>query len=97
MALALTDYALLSAGAGTIRTVGVGTSQEAQALVFFVVLAVSTVVAPLVLDLGRPVWARAQLGRLQGWRKLHNHVILMVVFGFMGALFTALGVVKLLH
>ena len=97
MALALTNYALLSAGAGTIRKAGVGTSQEAQALVFFVALAVSTVVAPLVLYLVRPVWARTQLGRLQGWLTLHNRLILMIVFGLMGALFTAQGVVNLLH
>ena len=60
-------------------------------------VAVSTVVAPLVLYLLRPVSARKQLGRLQGWLRRHNRVILMIVFGFMGALFTAQGVVNLLH
>ena len=97
MAIALTNYALLSAGADIIRKSAVGTSEEATALAFFVLLAVSTVVAPLVLYLLRPVWARKQLGRLQGWLTRHNRVILMIVFGFMGALFTAQGVVNLLH
>ena len=97
MALALTNYALLTAGADIIRKAGVGTSQEAQALAFFVVLAVSTVIAPLVAYLLRPVWARAQLGRLKVWLTRHNRVILMIVFGLMGALFTAQGVVNLLH
>jgi threonine/homoserine/homoserine lactone efflux protein len=97
LALALTNYALLSAGAGIIRKAGVGTSQEAQALAFFVVLAVSTVIAPLVAYLLRPVWAREQLGRLKVWLTRHNRVILMIVFGLMGALFTAQGVVNLLH
>ena len=97
MALALTNYALLSAGAGIIRKAGAGTSQEAEALAFFVVLAVSTVIAPLVAYLLRPVWARAQLGRLKVWLTRHNRVILMIVFGLMGALFTAQGVVNLLH
>lgn len=97
LALALTNYALLSAGAGIIRKAGVGTSQEAQALAFFVVLAVSTVIAPLVAYLLRPVWAAEQLGRLKVWLTRHNRVILMIVFGLMGALFTAQGVVNLLH
>jgi threonine/homoserine/homoserine lactone efflux protein len=97
LALALTNSALLAAGAGSIRTAGVGTSQEAQALAFFVVLAVSTVIAPLVAYLLRPVWAREQLGRLKVWLTRHNRVILMIVFGLMGALFTAQGVVNLLH
>ncbi len=97
MALALTNYALLSAGAGTIRKAGVGTTQEAGALVFFVLLAVSTIIVPLVLYLVRPVWARKELGRLQAWLTQHNRIILMIVFGFMGALFTAQGVANLLH
>jgi heme exporter protein D len=97
MALALTNYALLSAGAGSIRKAGVGTSEEAAALVFFVLLAVSTVIVPLVLYLVRPVWAREQLGRLQGWLTKHNRAILMIVFGLMGVLFTAQGVSNLLH
>ena len=57
----------------------------------------STVIAPLVLYLVRPVWAREQLGRLQVWLTRHNGIILMIVFGLMGALFTAQGVVNLLH
>jgi len=97
MALALTNYALLTAGAGKIRAAGVGTTPQAEALAFFILLAVSTVIAPLVLYLVRPVWAREQLGRLQVWLTKHNRVILMIVFGLMGALFTAQGVVNLLH
>jgi hypothetical protein len=97
MALALTNYALLAAGAGKIRAAGVGTTQQAEALAFFVLLAVSTVVAPLVLYLVRPVWASEQLGRLKVWLTKHNRVILMIVFGLMGALFTAQGMVNLLH
>ena len=97
MALALTNYALLTAGADIIRKSTVGSSEQAAALAFFVLLAVSTVVAPLVLYLFRPVWAEEQLGRLQGWLTRHNRVILMMVFGFMGALFTAQGVANLLH
>ncbi len=97
LALALTNYALLTAGAATIRKSTVGTSEQAAALAFFVLLAVSTVIVPLVLYLVRPVWAREQLGRLQDWLTRHNRVILMIVFGFMGALFTAQGVVNLLH
>ncbi len=97
MALALTNYALLSAGAGIIRKAEVGTSQQALALAFFVLLAVSTVIAPLALYLLRPAWAKEQLGRLQSWLTRHNRVILMIVFGSMGALFTAQGVANLLH
>ena len=55
------------------------------------------VIVPLVLYLVRPVWAREQPGRLQVWLTKHNRVILMIVFGLMGALFTAQGVVNLMH
>ncbi len=97
MALALTNYALLSAGDGTIRTSGVGTSEQAAALAFFVLLGVSTVIVPLVVYLVRPVWARRELGRLKVWLTRHNRIILMIVFGLMGVLFTAQGVANLLH
>ena len=45
----------------------------------------------------RPVWAREQLGRLQDWLTRYDRVILMIVFGVMGGLFTAQGVAGLLH
>jgi Sap, sulfolipid-1-addressing protein len=97
LAFALTNYALLSAGAGEIRTSSLGASQQAAALAFFVIVALSTVAAPLALYLVRPMWAREQLGRLQGWLTRYDRVILMIVFGLMGALFTAQGVANLLH
>jgi hypothetical protein len=58
---------------------------------------VSTVATPLALYLVRPVWARGQLALLQGWLTRHDRVILMIVFGLMGALFTAQGAANLLH
>jgi len=97
MAVVLMNYALLTSGAGKIRTAGVGTSQQAEALAFFILLSVSTVIVPLVLYLVRPVWAREQLGRFQAWLTRHNRVIVMIVFGLLGALFTAQGVANLLH
>jgi hypothetical protein len=95
--LALTNYALLTAGTAKIREAGVDSSDEAMALAFFIVLAVSTVVLPLIVYLVRPVWARKELGRLKDWLTLHNRVILMIVFGLMGALFAAQGVSNLLN
>ena len=97
MAVVLMNYALLTAGAGKIRKAEVGTSQAATALAFFILLSVSTVIVPLVLYLVRPVWAREHLRLLRGWLTRHNRIIVMIVFGLMGALFTAQGVVNLLH
>jgi hypothetical protein len=97
LAFALTNYALLSAGAGEIRTATLSASQQAAALAFFVAVAVSTVATPLALYLVRPAWAREQLGRLQSWLTRYDRVILMIVFGLMAALFTAQGVANLLH
>ena len=50
----------------------------------------------LIIYLVRPVWARDKLGRLRDWLMLHNRVILIVVFGLMGLLFTVQGVIGLL-
>ncbi len=97
LAFALTNYALLSAGAGEIRTSGASAPEQATALAFFIAVAVSTVATPLVLYLVRPVWAREQLGRLQDWLTRYDRVILMIVFGVMGVLFTAQGAAGLLH
>jgi hypothetical protein len=97
LAFALTNYALLSAGAAEIRTSGSSAPEQAAALALFVAVAVSTVATPLALYLVRPLRAREQLGRLQGWLTHHDRTILMLVFGLMGALFTAQGVANLLH
>ena len=97
LAFALTNYALLSAGAAEIRTSGSSTPEQAAALAFFVAVAVSTVATPLALYLVRPAWAHRQLGLLQGWLTRYDRVILMIVFGLMGALFTAQGAANLLH
>ena len=97
MAVVLMNYALLTAGAGLIRKSGLGTSQQTQALVFFILVSASTVIAPLVLYAVRPVWAREQLGRFNGWLTRHNRAMVMIVFGVLGALFLAQGVANLLH
>lgn len=96
LGLALTNYALLTAGTTTIRKSGLSATNEAIALVFFVVLSVSTVIAPLVIYLVSPAWAADKLGRLKTWLTMHSRVILMIVFGLMGLLFTALGLYHLL-
>lgn len=97
LGLALTNYALLTAGTTTIRKAGVSATNEAIALVFFVVVATSTVIAPLVIYLVAPAWAEDKLGHLKDWLTLHSRVILMIVFALMGALFTTEGIVNLLH
>ena len=91
LGLALTNYALLSAGMSTIRKAGLSTQQETAALVFFVVVSVSTVAATLIVFLVRPDWATEKLTRMKAWLTKHSRVILMVVFGLMGALFCAQG------
>ena len=97
LGLALTNYALLTAGTTAIRKSGLSATNEAIALIFFVVLSVSTVIAPLVIYLVSPAWAEDKLGRLKAWLTKHSRVILMVVFGLMGFLFTALGIYHLLY
>jgi hypothetical protein len=96
LGVALTNYALLSVGISTIRKAGVSTSAELQALAFFIVVSVSTVAATLILFLTRPRWAEVQLARLKIWLTLNSRAILLWVFGLMGALFTAQGLVALL-
>ena len=55
LGLALTNYALLSAGASTIRQAGLSTAAELAALAFFIVVPVSTLAAALILFLVTPL------------------------------------------
>jgi hypothetical protein len=96
LGLALTNYALLSAGVSTIRNSGVSSSQQLAALAFFVVVAVSTVAATLILFIAFPRWAETALVRLKVWLTKHSRVILLAVFGLMGLLFVVEGVLALL-
>jgi len=97
LGVSLTNYALLTAGTTKILDSHLASSEEVAALVFFVIMALSTVIAPLVLYLVRHAWAEEQLGRLKGWLMLHNRTLLIAVFGAMGLLFTAQGIGNLLH
>jgi len=96
LGVSLTNYALLTTGVGKIVESGLDASVQSAALVFFTVIATSTIVLPLIIYLVRPVWAKDKLGRLRDWLMLHNRVILIVVFGLMGLLFLAEGVMGLL-
>lgn len=96
LGVSLTNYALLTTAVGTIVKSGLSTSVQFSALVFFTIIATCTIILPLIIYLVRPVWARDKLGRLRDWLMLHNRVILIVVFGLMGLLFTVQGVIGLL-
>jgi Sap, sulfolipid-1-addressing protein len=97
LGLSLTNYALLSAGTSKILKSGVGSSSEVTALLFFIILALSTVIVPVVLYLVFPRWAALRLGGLKSWLATHNRVLLIIVFGAMGVLFSAQGLSSLLH
>ena len=97
LGLALTNYALLSAGVSTIRQAGLDSSEQLAALAFFIAVSVSTVVATLIVFLVRPRWAAVQLARLKTWLMKHSRVIILAVFGLMGALFITQGAATLLH
>jgi len=96
LAVSLTNYALLTTGVDDIARSGLSTSAQIGALVFFVAIATSTVVLPLIMYLVRPVWARTQLGRLRDWLMKHSRVILITVFALMGVLFVTEGINGLL-
>ena len=69
---------------------------QTSALVVFTLIATSTIIAPLIIYLVRPVWAKKVLGGFRDRLMKHNRVILIVVFGLMGLLFTVQGLVALL-
>ena len=96
LGVSLTNYALLTSAVGAIVKSGLSTSVQFSALVFFTIIATCTIILPLIIYLVRPVWARDKLGRLRDWLMLHNRVILIVVFGLMGLLFTVQGAIGLL-
>jgi hypothetical protein len=96
LGVSLTNYALLTSGMQKIVTSGLSSSVQTSALVFFTLIATSTIILPLIVYLVRPVWAKRVLGRFRDWLMLHNRVILIVVFGLMGTLFTVQGVMGLL-
>jgi len=96
LGVSLTNYALFTSAVGNIVKSGLSASVQFSALVFFTIIATCTIILPLIIYLVRPVWARDKLGRLRDWLMLHNRVILIVVFGLMGLLFTVQGVIGLL-
>jgi hypothetical protein len=96
LGVSLTNYALLTSGMQKIVTSGLSSSVQTSALVFFTLIATSTIILPLIVYLVRPVWAKRVLGRFRDWLMKHNRVILIIVFGLMGLLFTVQGVIGLL-
>ena len=96
LGVALTNYALLESGTSQIAKSGLSTSDQALALAFFVLVALSTVTATLIVAIVLPGWSKINLERLRGWLTRHNRVILMIVFGLMGALFLGLGIASLI-
>jgi hypothetical protein len=95
LGVALVNYGLLSAAMSGIIKSGASRSEATTALVVYIVIALSTVIAPIVLYLVAPVRSRSVLDRLRAWLLRHSRVILMCVFGIMGGLFTAQGMVAL--
>ena len=96
LGVSLTNYALLTVAATTILKADSSTTTQVAGLAFFILIAISTVVCPLVVYLVRPQWATRQLGRLKDWLTLHNRVVITLVLALMGVLFTALGLTHLL-
>jgi len=96
MGAALTNYALVTTVVGNILAADVTTTQGYAALAWYILLAATSVLIPLLLTVVRPVWAAKQLGRLNDWLSIHDRVILMVVFGLMGGVFTAQALIDLL-
>lgn len=97
LGLGLTNYALVTSGAATILKSGSSTATQMTALVYFVAIAVSTVAAILILATVAPHWSARILERLRAWLMLHSRMILIVVFGLMGALFAGLGIYHLVQ
>jgi hypothetical protein len=96
LGISLTNYARLTSGVQKIVKSGLSSSVQTTALVVFTLIATSTIILPLVIYLVRPVWAKRVLGGFRDWLMKHNRVILIVVFGLMGTLFTVQGVMGLL-
>jgi hypothetical protein len=96
LGISLTNYALLTSGMQKIVKSGLSSSVQTTALVVFTLIATSTIILPLIIYLVRPVWAKRVLGGFRDWLMKHNRVILIVVFGLMGTLFTVQGVIGLL-
>jgi hypothetical protein len=96
LGVSLTNYALLTSGVEKIVKSGLSDSVQTSALVVFTLIATSTIIAPLIVYLVRPVWAKKVLGGFRDWLMKHNRVILITVFGLMGTLFTVQGLIALL-
>ena len=96
LGVSLTNYALLTSGVEKIVKSGLSSSVQTTALVVFTLIATSTIILPLIVFLVRPVWAKKVLGGFRDWLMKHNRMILIVVFGAMGLLFTTQGISALL-
>jgi len=95
--VALVNYALVSSATTGVIKSGATSSEAATAMVVYVILATITLTVPYLLYLLMPRQSMRLLVPFKGWLTLHSRVILIVVFGLMGTLFTVEGIVGLVR
>jgi hypothetical protein len=95
--VALVNYALVSSATTAVIKTGANSSEQATAMVVYVILATITLTIPYLLYLLMPRQSMRLLVPFKGWLTLHSRVILIVVFGLMGTLFTVEGIVGLVR
>jgi hypothetical protein len=76
---------LLTAAINVIGAANLGPEESAAALLFFMAVTLSPVLAPLIVHLIRPPErATALTGAWRSWLERNNQVILAIIFGVMG-------------
>jgi hypothetical protein len=95
--VALVNYALVSSATTAVIKTGASSSEAATAMVVYVILATITLTLPYLLYLLMPKLSMRVLVPFKGWLTLHSRIILIVVFGAMGLLFTVEGIVGLVR
>jgi hypothetical protein len=95
LGVALVNYALVSTAVAGILSVDASKTEAVTAFVVYIVISMSTIVAPLVYFLVAPKRSEHLLAGMRVWLLKHNRTILLWVFGLMGGLFVAEGLIAI--
>lgn len=96
LGVALVNYALVSTAVAGILSVDASKTEAVTAFVVYIVIALSTLVAPLIYFTVAPKRSEHLLARMKAWLLKNNRTILLWVFGLMGGLFVAEGLIAIL-
>jgi hypothetical protein len=93
----LVNYEMQAPALADILHARVSLVEAFVALAVFIAIAASTPAVPAVLSIAAPGRVAGAMGPLKMWLTVHNRPILLVVFGVVGVLYSAKGLLAVIH